>query len=99
MLTLDERSSYKTGSKRKRQLTKVPIGCLRPPAQWNEEELAGIVATTLILNEEQVLPLQEACQAQVEANGMDRDVHSAASPEIVVCKLGNQGVGVLDDVL
>src|SRR5206468_1125111 len=61
-------------SKAKCQLAEVPVCRVGTSLDGNEELRCGIIRAALVLNEEQVLPLQRSSEAEIEANGVYGDV-------------------------
>src|SRR5438552_15710706 len=83
-------------SKAKCQLAEVPVSRVGPSLDGNEELRCGIIRAALVLNEEQVLPLQRSSEAEIEANGVYGDVGCQARAQIVVCELGDDRVRIFD---
>src|SRR5262245_40858397 len=57
-------------SERERQLTQISVCGIGPPLHRQKKLLCRIARPPCILNKEQILPLQNPCQSEVEAQGV-----------------------------
>src|SRR5438477_5576059 len=64
--------------------------------QRHEKKLGRVARPPRALNEQQVLPLEEARQPEIEAERVDGYVDARPGSEVVVGELRDQGIGVLD---
>src|SRR5262245_12271963 len=81
--------------KRKCQLTEISERAFCAGLKRHEEHLFRIVRADLFLQEQEVLQLEEACETDVSANRVNLDVDSGSGPEIVIGKLADHGIGLL----
>src|SRR2546426_5704707 len=88
-----------TPLERERQLAEVAERRIGASRKRDKKLLRGVARTPLLLDEKQVLPLEEARQTKVKTHGVNGDVNPRARAQVVVGKLGNQGIGVLDGKL
>src|SRR5437016_14101711 len=83
-------------SKAKCQLAEVPVSRVGPSLDGNEELRCGIIRAALVLNEEQVLPLQRSSEAEIEANGMYGNIGSQARAKVVIGELRDYRIRIFD---
>ena len=83
-------------SKAKSQLAEVPVCRVGTSLDGNEELRCGIIRAALVLNEEQVLPLQRSSEAEIEANGVYGDVGRQARAKVVIGELRDDRIRIFD---
>jgi hypothetical protein len=86
-------------SERERQLSQIAQSPVGTGLQWNEELARRIILAEFALYKEKVLPLQEASQRDISANGVDSDVDACPCSKIIVGELADHRIGLLHAVL
>src|ERR1700694_1893956 len=71
----------------------IPEGCVVALLQGNKEIIRRVVARNTMLDEQTVLPCQEARDSEVDPDGVVLNIHPAAGPDVVVGKLRDERVG------
>jgi len=79
--------SFDGALKRESQLAQVPECRIRAGGKHHVDVPGRIVAGERILNEQEVLPLEERRQPEVEADSVHRYVHAATGAEVVIREL------------
>src|SRR6266852_5597783 len=71
----------------------IPEGCVVALLQGNKEVIRRVVARNTMLDEQTVLPRQEARDSEVDADGVVLNIHAGAGPDVIVGKLRDERIG------